>query len=407
MNSIGNFSSDSLRRARFATGAMFFINGGIVATWASRIPAIQEHLHLGTGPLGIALLSMAVGALASMALSGALATHFGSRPVVSYTMIASCIVSVLPAFAVSLPLLAASVALMGAFLGAMDVAMNAHAVALEKLLARPIMSSSHALFSIGAAGFAFVGSGMAWLRIDPQIHFSFCAAVVLILGVVSTSMLLPANVDATEGKFELSMHVENTRCLLGSAILIAAAISMFCCFLVEGAMGDWSAVYLRTTMHTDPGFAVLGFASFAVTMCIGRMIGDAAISKLGALPVLRFGSGIALVGLLLVVGLNVPLVAVLGFGLIGLGVSNIVPIAFSCAGKAPNAPPGTAIAAVSLMGYLGLLCGPPIIGFAAESITLRSALALLAALLISIILLSSKLAESQHATTQSQKEPCA
>src|ERR1700679_854682 len=140
---------NNLRMARFALGAIFFINGGAVATWASRIPAIQERLGLGTGQLGIALLSMAIGALIAMSLAGAMSTRSGSRPVIVWNMIFSCLSLLLPAFAPNLLLLSLSVAALGLFLGSMDVAMNAHAIAVERAYGRSIMSSFHALFSIG------------------------------------------------------------------------------------------------------------------------------------------------------------------------------------------------------------------------------------------------------------------
>jgi fucose permease len=327
---------NNLRMARFALSAVFFINGGAVATWASRIPAIQEKLALGSGQLGIALLSMAVGALIAMSLAGAMSTRSGSRPVIVWNMILSCFSLLLPAFAPNLVLLSLSVGALGLFLGSMDVAMNAHAIAIERAYGRPIMSSFHALFSIGGVSGAALGTLMAGMNVAPEVHFCISAVILLMLGLVSKRWLLPASADATGSKISASIHLETLQSLFSSKFLLAASIIMFCCFLVEGAMGDWSGVFLRQVLKTDSGFAVLGYACFSVTMCIGRLTGDAVIQKLGAFTVICVGCLVALAGLCLVIVPSNAISALFGFACIGIGVSNIVPIAFSCGGNAPN-----------------------------------------------------------------------
>jgi fucose permease len=373
---------------------MFFINGGAVATWASRIPTIQEHLTLSSGQLGVVLLSMAIGALLAMSIAGALASSIGSRPIIVWAMVFSCFALVFPAFAPNMWFLALSVVALGLFLGSMDVAMNAHAVAVERAYGQPIMSFFHALFSVGGIVFASFGAAMAAMRIDPTVHFCISAVVLLITGMISKRWLLPASADATGAKVGASLHLESLRQLTGSSVLLAAGVIMFCCFLVEGAMGDWSGVFLHQTLKTDPGFAALGYASFSATMCIGRLTGDAVNKAMGARNIVTFGSLIAIAGLTLVVAPLNPYMAVAGFALVGIGVANIVPIAFSCAGNAPNTQPGLAIASVSLMGYFGLLAGPPIVGFAAEALTLRVALCLLAVLAVTMICMAGRVSDS-------------
>lgn len=375
-------------RARMAIGVVFFVNGAVVATWASRIPAIQTKLSLGTGNLGIALLSMAFGALAAMSFAGALSARFGSRPVIVWTLLFTCISLVFPAYAPDLLTLAISVAALGLFAGSMDVAMNAQAVAVERAYGRPIMSAFHALFSIGGIAGACFGALMASLRIGPESHFPAIACVLLAAGLICKKWLLPASADKTGAKVNASMHLDTLKLLASSKFLLALSVMMFCCFLVEGAMGDWSGVFLQQTLKTDAGFAALGYAAFSVAMTLGRLLGDKLNVKFGAAAMVRHGCVVAIVGLCLIIFPGQAVLALLGFAAIGLGVANIVPICFTSAGNAPNMEPGPTIATVALVGYFGLLAGPPIIGFAAEILTLRIALALLSILLISMILLA-------------------
>ena len=370
---------------RFALGAIFFINGGAVATWASRIPAIQEKLALASGPLGIALLSMAVGASIAMSVAGAMSSRYGSRPIIVWTTAFSCLSLIFPAFCPNLLTLCLSVGVLGLFLGSMDVAMNAHAIAVEKAYAKPIMSSFHALFSVGGVCGAGVGTFMAHANVNPNLHFGVAAITLFVMGLTAKRLLLPASADASGSEVNASIHLETLQCLFSSKYILLTSVMMFACFLVEGAMGDWSGVFLRQVLKTDEGFAVLGYASFSITMCIGRITGDMIIQRFGPVSVITVGSLLALAGLLAIVFPDNPTAALIGFACIGLGVSNTVPIAFSRAGKAPDLSPGKAIATVSLVGYLGLLIGPPMIGFTAELISLRYALALLGVLLLVII----------------------
>lgn len=377
-----------LSRARAAVGFVFFVNGAVVATWASRIPAIQVKLALGTGNLGIALLSMAFGALAAMSFAGALSARFGSRPVIVWTLVFTCLTLIFPAYAPDLISLSASVAALGLFAGSMDVAMNAHAVAVERAYQRPIMSAFHALFSIGGIAGACLGAVMASFKISPELHFPAVAAVLLLSGLLCKGWLLPASADKTGAKVSGSMHLDTLKLLSSSSFLLALSVMMFCCFLVEGAMGDWSGVFLQQSLKTDAGFAALGYAGFSVAMTAGRLLGDKLNTRFGAAAMVRYGCLVALVGLCLIIFPANPVLALCGFSLIGLGVANIVPICFTSAGNAPNMEPGPTIATVALVGYFGLLAGPPIIGFAAEILTLRLALALLCILLISMIFLA-------------------
>jgi Na+/melibiose symporter-like transporter len=300
-------------------------------------------------------------------------------------MVLSCIALVFPPFAPNMWILSLSIVILGLFLSSLDCAMNAHAVAVERVYAKPIMSSLHGLFSIGGVVFAAFGSAMAALNVVPEIHFFISAVVLLILGLATKGWLLPASADATGEKVKASLHLDSLKQLWSSSVLMASGVVMLCCFLIEGAMGDWSGVFLHKVLGTDTGFAALGYTAFSATMCSARLTGDWIKQRIGATAIISAGSLIAIGGLALVVFPSVPVLAVLGFALVGLGVANIVPLGFSCAGNAPNSQPGMAIASVSMMGYVGLLAGPPMVGFLAQLLTLRVALGLLTLLIIAMI----------------------
>ncbi|MDP9411873.1 MAG: MFS transporter, partial [Actinomycetota bacterium] len=247
-----------LRRARLAVAAVFFINGVALGSWFVRIPAVQQGLSLGEGLLGLALLGAAVGALVSMPLAGALISRFGSRRVVGATALLLPLSVVLPALAPGLLLLVGAVAVVGAANGALDVSMNSQAVAVEREYGRPIMSSFHAAFSFGGLAGATLGGLVASAGVAPLPHLAAVAALGVVAAALAYRALLPASADAAdEGE---PAFARPTRALLGLGVI------SFCVLLGEGAMSDWSAVYLDGTLETGPGFAAAGYAAFSLAM---------------------------------------------------------------------------------------------------------------------------------------------
>ena len=392
-----NLSIATINKARIACGAMFFLNGSAFSTWASRIPSIQDKLHVGTGLLGIALLSMAVGALIAMCFAGRLIANLGSRPAIGIMACCASAFLALAGLPDNLVVLSLVITLFGLTLGCMDVAMNSHAVVVEKTIDKPIMSGFHALFSIGGIFGACGGAAIAHLNIRPELHFFGVTIFLLLLNAASYRFLLPASVDKST-KAEGGVNIKQSLSYFTKdQALVAISIIMFCCFLTEGAIGDWSSVFMHSVLNTDTGTAALGYAAFSITMAIGRLSGDFLVARFGQLPMVRGGSVLAMLGLALVVlpcATPVP-VSILGFGLIGIGVANIVPIAFSAAGNVKGISAASAIATVALIGYFGLLAGPPLIGFLAEIVTLRLALIVLAALLMTMMFYSRWLASEQ------------
>lgn len=365
------------RAARLAVVSIFFLNGVALASWFVRIPAIQEKLGLGEGLLGVALLGAAVGALVSMPIAGALSSRFGSRRVVGAMALLLPLSIVLPALAPSLLFLIPAVAVLGAANGALDVSMNSQAVAVEKGYGRPIMSSFHAAFSFGGLAGASIGGLIASAGIEPLPHLAAVATVCALTAAVAYKALLPAAADAAdEGA---PAFARPTRALLGLGVI------SFCVLLGEGAMSDWSAVYLDGTLGTGPGFAAAGYAAFSLTMAFGRLFGDGLAERLGPVRLVRACGALAAVGLGAALFVGQPIFALLGFACAGAGFSVVFPAALSAAGRTKGMAAGPALAAVSTAGYTGFLVGPPTIGFAAELVGLSSALFIVVALSVAIV----------------------
>ena len=362
-------SSGELRRARFSVSLIFLIHGILVSNWLSRIPAVQAKLHLSVGVLGATLLATAAGALIAMPLTSKLVGIFGSARVTRVSTLLLCICVVLPGLAWNTPVLAAALFVYGAAAGLMDVAMNTEGVAVEAAYSRPVMVSFHALFSFGGMIGSLTGSLAAGYAIEPQWHL---AAVGGALAAASIPVCRHMLVKASEPLPDTSSTRELLRPLIGLGLVA------FCILLGEGAMADWSAVYLGQL--SSPGVAPLGYAVFSLSMALGRLRGDWFHERLGSVATVRWGSALAAAGLgiaLLVGGVTATLA---GFAFAGWGFSAIFPILCSVAGKKAGGKPQAGIAAVSATGYLGFLVGPPVIGFLAQAFSLRTALLLVAAL---------------------------
>lgn len=353
--------------ARWAVTAVFLLNGLVFGNWVPRIPAIQERLGLGEGALGVALLAVAVGALIAMPISGWAVARVGSRPVITLALLALCGALVLPALATGLPMLMAGLLVYGATTGGLDVAMNAQGVVVERRYGRPILSSFHAAFSLGGLFGAGIAGLMAERGVAPLPHFVAISVPSAIVAWFVTRRLLPARVDAGRGGAGPAFA-------LPPRALLVMGVVAFCGLLAEGAIGDWSAVYLDNSLGAGPGLAAAGFAAFSLTMVIGRVLGDRIAAAWGPVALTRRGGILVAgaLGLALVVGH--PLAAVVGFAGAGAGLATVVPVVFSAAGRSPALPPGPAIAAVSTMGYAGFLVGPPAIGWIAEVTSLPLAL---------------------------------
>jgi fucose permease len=370
-----------LFQARAGVAAVFFLNGLGWGSWVPRIAEIQDRLGASDGQLGLALFMAAVGALLAMPLAGAAAHRHGSRTATAVTA---------PSFGLSLSGLALAPDLVGLGFalfvvgvasGALDVSMNAQGVAVEKRYWAPIMSSLHGMFSLGAMAGAGTTGLIAALGVPLLPHFAGVSALIIVAGTLACRPMVRA---ADEGGAEGPGFARPSLGLLLPGIVALAAL------LSEGAMADWSAVYLSTSLGAGTTLAAAAFAAFSLAMAAGRFSGDRLVARLGGDLVVRAGGALAAVGLGLTLAIGNAVVAVVGFGLVGAGLACVFPVVLSSAARAPDLPPSAAIAAVCTVGYFGFLLGPPAIGGLAEVVGLPVALGLVVLLCVLIAGLGSR-----------------
>jgi fucose permease len=371
--------SMTIRAARIAVMSYFFVAGMATGSWFPRIPEVQRELGLSHGELGLALVGLAVGALLAMPSTGWLISRSSSRLVATTAGLLLCAVLPLPAVAPSAILLFLALAALGAANGILDVSMNVQAVGVETRYRRPIMSTFHGLFSVGGLVGA-AGAGLAaGAGINPGTHLLIVAIALAIVSGVAAVFMLPATTDTVD---DGPTFARLSRPLLGLGIIA------FCALVGEGAMADWSAVYLGNTLNTSPAYAAAGYAVFAAAMVAGRFAGDWATARLKPVRVIRYGGALVAVGLSAGLLIGQPWSALIGFACVGIGLSCSFPVLLSVAGQSTTLAPGVAIAAVATLGYTGFLAGPPVIGFVAELTGLRVGLGVVAVLGIAMVLMA-------------------
>jgi MFS family permease len=357
-------------RARVAVTVVFALNGALFASIFSRLPAIQERAGIGDGALGLALLCSMVGLLVAQVGAGALVTRVGSRHLVLVGVLGYAAGLVPVSLSRSFVALAASLALVGLCNGVLDVSMNLHGLTVERALQRPILSSLHAAFSLGALAGAAVGGIVAGAGVGVVPHLWTAAAFGTAVGLAAVRFLLPPSADAAP---EGPLFARPTRALA------AIGIFAFCVLLSEGAVNDWVAVYLEDDLGTGEGLAAAGLAVFSLTMGVGRLAGDRLTEALGPVRLARSGAGLAALGMVTALAGTEPAMAIAGFAAMGLGLAAVFPLALRAAATR-SATPGPAVAAVSAVGYCGFLAGPTSVGGLSELAGLRTALLLVAIL---------------------------
>jgi predicted MFS family arabinose efflux permease len=368
---------------RQATAGVFFVNGAGAGTLLPHVPDLKDRLDVSAGVIGLCLLAMALGALIAMPLAGQALARHSTRRVLGPAVVAYPVLVAFPLLAGTPLVLAGLLFAVGLANGTLDVTMNAHGAGLERRSGRPLMSSLHAGWSIGGVAGAAAAAGTAAAGADPRAAVAATAAVLVVVGL----LCLPrtGQVPAPEAP--------PGRLVLPSREVLALGALCVLVMLTEGAMNDWSALYLRSSLGAGAAVASAGFGAFSAGMAVGRLGGDAVVARLGATRVLRGGAALAALALggLLLAGSLGP--ALFGLALVGLGVANGVPLLFSAAGRQPR--PGPAIAAVSTMGYVAFLAGPPFIGFLSDAIGLPGALGTICAAVAAVVLLGGRVAAPQ------------
>jgi predicted MFS family arabinose efflux permease len=356
----------SLRRARVAASLLFLLYGTILGTWTARIPAIKHALQLTDGQLSIALLAFAAGAITGMQAIGRLVDRYGSTRLMTPAAIVDGALLVLPAYAGSLAALGASLFLFGAVHGTLNIAMNANAVQVQHAWQRPIMSSFHAVYSVGGFLGAAVGGLFAHAGIGPAATFGTVAAAAVALAAWSARWALPYRPEPAS---------RPPRAATSPGVTFLGVLA-FCCLVGEGAAADWSSVYLRDSLGSSAGFAAAAYAAFSIAMMAGRLVGDRLTLRVGPVRLVRGCGVLAATGLGVALLIGHPVAGVVGFGCLGAGLSCIAPQVFSAAGSRDPALAGQAIARVASLGFIGFLVGPVVIGGAAELVDLPAALAI-------------------------------
>ncbi|WP_271022277.1 MFS transporter [Rhizobium sp. RCAM05973] len=363
------------KREQHATRAVFLIAGLAMAAWAPLVPFAKSRIGVEDGAFGLLLLCLGLGSIVAMPVTGALAGRFGCRTVIVGSSLLLAIAVPLLALANTSFTLALALAMFGASIGTLDVAINIQAVIVEKDSGHNMMSGFHGLFSlggiVGAGGVSLLlGAGLA-----PLVATLIISIAVLMLLLRSYSGLLPVS----------NREAENTPLfVLPKGIVISIGLLCFVVFLGEGAILDWSALFLISEHSVDQKMAGLGYTMFAVAMTLGRLTGDWIVKTLGGMCVVAIGSVLAASGFLLSVLAPGQILVFVGFALVGLGASNIVPVLFTAAGRQKSMPANLAIAAITTIGYAGILAGPAFIGFVAQHASLSKAMILLAVALAAV-----------------------
>ncbi|WP_353743000.1 MFS transporter [Pseudomonas fluorescens] len=356
---------------RMSTRIAFLIAGLLMSAWAPLVPLVKARAGLDDGGLGLLLLGLGGGSIVAMPFAGYLTAHYGCRPVVIWATIVLCAVLPLLSTVAWLPGLVIAVTLFGASMGMLDCAMNIQSVIVEKNSGQALQSGFHGLYSVGGIVGAGAMTALLTLGLDPLIAALCIVATVLGSLYKAAPALLTYGTERGGPLFAVPRGIV---LLLGTLCFIV--------FLTEGAMLDWSAVFLVSNRGLEPSIAGLGYASFAAAMTVGRLTGDAIVSKLGGVRVVALGGLCAAAGMIVSLGIDGWPASLIGYALVGAGCSNIVPVLFTAVGRQQRMPQAVAIPAVISMGYAGILIGPVCIGAIAHLSTLSFAMGCLIVLLV-------------------------
>ncbi len=370
-----------MRANRIAVCIFFFVNGFLYGNWTARLPAIQRFYDISNSMLGVLLFTMAVGAVIAMPFAGWLTTRYGSKTVTQVGGILSCIIIPYLVFTSNLTVVGAAYFLLGLCVGATDVAMNGQAVFVERAYKKPIMSSFHAVFSIGMALGAGGGALFAKFEVALLSHLTLVAVLGGIACLAAAFYLVDDTPDDDEQKDKGGGFVLPTKAILPLGIVA------FCCMSGEGAMADWSAIYLNKVVGQSEYFSAIGYGVFATAMTIGRIFGDYFTERIGKYKLLIYNSLFSVVGLSILLLFATIWATLLGLFLVGLGLATIVPIVYSSAGNMKGIDPSVGIAMATTIGYAGFFVGPPTIGLLSDAFGLRIGLGFILVLFVAMLIL--------------------
>ncbi|MFJ6835510.1 MFS transporter [Streptomyces sp. NPDC091209] len=374
----------ALRRGRTATSLLFLLFGTALGSWTSRIPSVKSRLGLSDGLLSLALLAFALGAIAGMMVLGRLVDRLGSTRVMVPTALLEGLLLVPLAYVPDLAGLILALFLFGLVHGTLNIAMNANAIKVQRACGRPIMSSFHAVYSIGGFLGSAVGGLFARQDLSAGATFISVGAAVFLMALWATAWALPTE-PASAGPQDAPAKASGSSVIRSPELWFLGALAM-CALVGEGTAADWSAVYLHEDLGSSPGFAAAAFAAFSVAMTTGRLLGDRLTARFGPVALVRGCGVLASVGMTAALAVGQPWAGVAGFACLGAGMSCIAPQVYSAAGQRDPARAGAALSLVVSLGYVGFLVGPLVIGSVSTLVGLPLALGLPALLVFFVAL---------------------
>ncbi len=348
-----------------AIRAQFFVLGVMFATWGVHVPTVKGHYGLGEQALAIAMLASGVGALAALAQAGRIVGRWGPRAVSGVMGVLCCAAIACLLLSTHYAALLAVMLMFGITGSLLDVSINTEATEVEHRTGKALMSGFHGMFSLGGMAGAALGSAAPALGLSPQAHLLLATGAGAAVTLLASRAMLPVPDKAAEEKHPLSLP-------RGPLLLLGVLASMG--LIAEGAMYDWSVLFMKQERSSNASTAALAYASFSGAMAVGRFGGDWVRARLPGAKLMRASGVLAAAGMALALTVPSPGIALAGFALVGLGLSNVVPVLFSTASKVPGVSPAHGIAAVSGVGYLGMMAGPPLIGLVAEHASLAAGL---------------------------------
>jgi MFS family permease len=380
-------SQNTSEHPRIAISIFFFISGFGYSTWASRIPSIQQQLNLNEAELGAVLFALPIGLMCTMPLTSFLLRRFSSNRIMLYGCLLFNLILCLPGLTSSILQLALVLLCFGSARNLLNISMNAQAVAVQSFYKKSIITTFHAIWSV--AGFAGAGLGYFMVKYDvaPIYHLPIVGILLCLISLLAYPNTLTQPTIKEEKKPFFS---------LPDKYILKYALICFACMACENTMYDWGIIYFEKTIVNSASVSTIAFVVYMITMTISRFLGDKIVNSFGVVNILKYSGWLIFIGLMMSVLFPYSYILLIGFGMVGIGVSCIVPLIFSLVGKSTKTNTGTAIAAVSTIGYLGFLIVPPLVGFVAHLTNLRWAFGIISLLGLLIIFMTNKIEKSDN-----------
>ncbi|ADR20883.1 MFS transporter [Marivirga tractuosa] len=376
-----------LIKARWAISTIFFCYGLTFASWASRIPSIQEKFSLSEAELGTLLLMLPIGSFISLPIAGVLVAKWNSFSVTRLSIVLYLISLVAISISESIYLLGLVLFLFGLMGNMVNIAINTQAVSLEKEYKKNIMASFHGMWSLAGFFGAIIGAFMIGNEIVLQYHYTIIFATSILASIISFKFLIKSDIDEEDDK-PIFVIPDKSLLLLG--------VIAFCSMMCEGTMFDWSGVYYKKIVNAPKDILGLAYTFFMVSMAGTRFVADYFTTKFGVKKVVFFSGLLNFSGLLILILFPGRIISLIAFFIIGAGVSSVIPLVFSLAGKSKTMSSSVALASVSTMGFFGFLLGPPLIGYLAAWLNLQASFSFIALMALCVTILATRIKSNSN-----------